>query len=154
MSYSIVVLPATVSRITLYGVNDSAFYFLYLYNTDMIRDAILSIVFIIPVEKDDVSAPGLVAVVLPKLTVPEPLDADGTACKPGDHAIVQIAALVGASGNKAGTPIHPTLKAVPGPIGLPAHIAKLGEGHHHDLLFTHTDAVQGAAPHTAVFFDQ
>ena len=58
-----------------------------------------------------------------------------------DDAGVQIAALVGAPGNKAGAPIHPALEAIPGPIGPTAYIAELGESHRYDLPITCANAV-------------
>ena len=58
-----------------------------------------------------------------------------------DDAGVQIAALVGAPGNKAGAPIHPALEAIPGPIGPTAYIAELGESHRYNLPITCANAV-------------
>ena len=77
----------------------------------------------------------------PQSSLPEPLEADGAACEPWDDAGVQIAALVGAPGNKAGAPIHPALEAIPGPIGPTAYIAELGESHRYDLPITCANAV-------------
>ena len=58
-----------------------------------------------------------------------------------DDAGVQIAALVGAPRNKAGAPIYPAGKAIPGPIGPTAYIAELGESHRYDLPITCANAV-------------
>ena len=96
---------------------------------------------IIPIEQDQVAGARLIAVVPPQSSLPEPLEADGAACEPWDDAGVQIAALVGAPGNKAGAPIHPALEAIPGPIGPTAYIAELGESHRYDLPITCANAV-------------
>ena len=58
-------------------------------------------VLIIPIEKDQVAGARLIAAVSPQSSLPEPLEADGAACEPWDDAGVQIAALVGAPGNKS-----------------------------------------------------
>ena len=120
----------------------------------MIRHSVLALVLIIPIEENQVTGARLIVAVLPQPSLPEPPDAGGTVCESGDRASVQIAALVGTPGNEAGTPVHPALEAVPGPIRFPTHIPDLGEGHRHDLLATRANAVQDDAPHTAVFFSQ
>ena len=107
----------------------------------MVRRSVLALVLIVPVEKNQVAGAWLIVAVLPQPSLPEPLDTDGAACEPWDDAGVQLAALVGAPGNKAGAPVHPTLKAIPGPIGLTAYIAELGEGHRYDLPITCANAV-------------
>ena len=107
----------------------------------MVRSSVLAFVLIIPIEKDQVAGAWFIAAVLPQSSLPEPLDADGAACELGDDAGVQIAALIGTPGNKAGAPIHPALEAIPGPIGPTAYIAELGEGHRYDLPITCANAV-------------
>ena len=107
----------------------------------MVRSSVLAFVLIIPIEKDQVAGARLIAVVPPQSSLPEPLEADGAACEPWDDAGVQIAALVGAPGNKAGAPIHPALEAIPGPIGPTAYIAELGESHRYNLPITCANAV-------------
>ena len=67
----------------------------------MVRSSVLAFVLIIPIEKDQVAGARLIAVVPPQSSLPEPLEADGAACEPWDDAGVQIAALVGAPGNKS-----------------------------------------------------
>ena len=107
----------------------------------MVRRSVLALVLIVPVEKNQVAGAWLIVAVLPQPSLPEPLDTDGAACEPWDDAGVQIAALVGAPGNKAGAPIHPALEAIPGPIGPTAYIAELGESHRYDLPITCANAV-------------
>lgn len=71
------------------------------HNAYMVRSSVLAFVLIIPIEKDQVAGARLIAVVPPQSSLPEPLEADGAACEPWDDAGVQIAALVGALGNKS-----------------------------------------------------
>ena len=117
-------------------MNNSGFHLLH--DTHMIREAILAIL-IIPVKEDDHSwsrhcatAELLVFGLEPKHTV----SAGGEL---GDDACVDIAALIGAPADKAGTPFHAALKTVPGPIGFAANIAYLGRRHRNDLFIGAVD---------------
>ena len=139
MTNSILLLPADIAGVTFHGIDDPALHLFH--NAHMVRRSVLAFVLIVPIEKDQVAGARFIATVLPQSSLPEPLDADRAACEPGDHAGIQIAALIGAPGNKAGAPIHPALEAIPGPIGLTAYIAELGEGHCYDLPITCANAV-------------
>ena len=139
MAYGIAIFPATIARVSFHGIDNPAIRLFH--NAYMVRSSVLAFVLIIPIEKDQVAGARLIAVVPPQSSLPEPLDADGAACELGDYASVQIAALIGAPGNKAGAPVHPTLKAIPGPIGPTAYIAELGESHRYDLPITCANAV-------------
>ena len=143
MAYGIAIFPATIARVSFHGIDNPAIRLFH--NAYMVRSSVLAFVLIIPIEipieKDQVAGARLIAVVPPQSSLPEPLEADGAACEPWDDAGVQIAALVGAPGNKAGAPIHPALEAIPGPIGPTAYIAELGESHRYDLPITCAKAV-------------
>ena len=130
-------MTAAIAGVTLDSVDAAILHLLH--DTNMVGRTILAA--IIPIEKDQVAGARLIAVVPPQSSLPEPLEADGAACEPWDDAGVQIAALVGAPGNKAGAPIHPALEAIPGPIGPTAYIAELGESHRYDLPITCANAV-------------
>ena len=133
----VTVLTAAIAGVTLDSVDAAILHLLH--DTNMVGITILAA--IIPIEKDQVAGARLIAVVPPQSSLPEPLEADGAACEPWDDAGVQIAALVGAPGNKAGAPIHPALEAIPGPIGPTAYIAELGESHRYALPITCANAV-------------
>ena len=139
MAFGILALPAGIAGVAFHGVDDPVFHLFH--DPHMIRHSVLALVPIVPIEEDQVAGARLIAVVPPQSSLPEPLEADGAACEPWDDAGVQIAALVGAPGNKAGAPIHPALEAIPGPIGPTAYIAELGESHRYDLPITCANAV-------------
>ena len=146
MAYGIAIFPATIARVSFHGIDNPAIRLFH--NAYMVRSSVLAFVLIIPIEKDQVAGARLIAVVPPQSSLPEPLEADGAAYEPWDDAGVQIAALVGAPGNKAGAPgnkagapIHPALEAIPGPIGPTAYIAELGESHRYNLPITCANAV-------------
>ena len=117
-------LPAGIAGVSLHGVDDPLLYLFH--NAHMVCRSVLAFVLIVPLKKDQVAGARLIATVLPQPSLPESLGPNGAACEPGDHAGIQIAALVGTPGNKAGVPVHPTLKVISGPIAGPAHITKLG----------------------------
>ena len=139
MANRVLIDAAAIAGVALDGVDNAVFAFFH--DAHMVCRSVLAFVLIIPIEKDQVAGARLIAVVPPQSSLPEPLEADGAACEPWDDAGVQIAALVGAPGNKAGAPIHPALEAIPGPIGPTAYIAELGESHRYDLPITCANAV-------------
>lgn len=139
MPNGVLTLAADIAGVSFYSVDDPAIHLFH--NAHMIRRSVLAFALIVPIEKDQVAGARFIAVALPQSSLPEPLDADRAACEPGDHAGVQIAALVGAPGNKAGAPVYPVLEAIPGPLGLTTYIAELGEGHDHDLPIACSNAV-------------
>ena len=110
MSDRIPSFPATIAGIALYGVDKAILYFLY--NTYMIGQSVLPI-SIIPVKENDVARARLVAVILPKPPVFEPLRTIDTTGELGDHASVDIPALIGTPGYKTGTPIYMRAETIP-----------------------------------------
>ena len=99
MAFGILALPAGIAGVAFHSVDDPVFHFFH--DTHMIRHPVLALVPIVPIEEDQVAGARLIAVVPPQSSLPEPLEADGAACEPWDDAGVQIAALVGALGNKS-----------------------------------------------------
>ena len=95
----------------------------------------------IPVEEDNHAGNRCGGVICPQSPIPKPLHAIDTSGKLGNHAHVNITALVCAPGYKAGTPFHTLGKAIPAPIGLSAHIAKLGLRNGHDLFVRGVDSI-------------
>ena len=70
---SIPVLSATIAGVALDRVDIAVFDFFH--DSNMVRRTVLPTIFI-PVKEDNISGPGLVGIVLPEVTVREPLDAD------------------------------------------------------------------------------
>ena len=68
---------------------------------------------VVPVEEDNHAGRRLDGVIRPLATVSEPLDAVDATCEFGNDTGVDVAALVGAPGNKAGTPFHTAAEAIP-----------------------------------------
>ena len=113
MSHGILVLSAAIAGIALYGIDNAVFAFLH--DADMIGLPILraGTAFIVPIEENDLTSGRFKAAVLPLPTVFEPLDTVDAACELRNDAAVDIAALIGTPGNKAGTPFHTAFKTVP-----------------------------------------
>ena len=113
MSYAIAVHPAEVSGIALYGVDDSVLHLLD--DAHMVSLPILGAgaALVVPVEEDNHAGRRLDGVIRPLATVSEPLDAVDATCEFGNDTGVDVAALVGAPGNKAGTPFHTAAEAIP-----------------------------------------
>lgn len=127
-------LSAQIARVTLHGVDYPVFHsFDYPH--------MFCVAIPLPIKKDQVARRGLEISVLPLASVFKPLGTGLTACKSGNDPAVQIAAFVGAPGNKAGTPLHPVVEAVPRPIGVPA-VSHLFQGHGYDLAVTIPYAVK------------
>ena len=87
----------------------------------------------VPIEEDGVAG-GNIGVITPApLSVRlEPRNTLGLA---GGKARLGQSHLAVAPGYKAGTPFHTTVKAVPAPVGLTAHITDLAFGYiHHGLI--------------------
>lgn len=105
--------------------------------------------FIVPIEEDDHARCGFCGVVGPLASLLEPADTVGTAGEFGDHAGIDVTALVGTPADKAGTPFNTALKAVLGPIG-GAAVTHLGQGHRDDLFIAAVDSVQYGRPKRAV----
>ena len=80
---------------------------------------------VVPVEEDDVTGAGGGAAVQPLVAVFEPVDAGFAPGEVRHDAAFDVAALVGAPGNKAGAPVHARRKPHVAPIGLAAHISYL-----------------------------
>lgn len=111
-------LPASIARVSLYGVNRTVFTFLY--NACMVDCAIS-----LPVEKDDSSCCRLIIPTLPLSVTLKPIYTVRTQGIFRYNPAFQIAALLGTPRYKAGTPFHTAFKTVPTPIGLTALIAEL-----------------------------
>ena len=142
MPHGILVLSAAIAGIALDGVDNTVFAFLH--DAEMIGLTILraGTAFVVPIEEDDLTSGRFKAAVLPLPTVFEPLDAVHAACELRNNTAVDITALIGTPRNKAGTPFHTGVKAVPRPIGLTAYIADLRQGHSDDGVVPGVDAVK------------
>ena len=130
-----------VVGVTFNGVDKAIFYFRD--DANMIRSAILhsgSAVFVIPVEEDDHAGGWYCSSVQPLSALLEPLHANRAAGKLGDDAKINVSAFVGTPGNKAGTPFHMRMKAVPTPIGFSTDISQLRLCDGHKLFVGVMDA--------------
>ena len=141
VSHRVLVHPAAVAGVALHGVDDPVLDLpddTHVVGLPVLR---AGVTLVVPVEEDNHAGRRLDGVIRPLATVSEPLDAVDATCEFGNDTGVDVAALVGAPGNKAGAPIHPALEAIPGPIGPTAYIAELGESHRYDLPITCANAV-------------
>ena len=113
MANRVLIDAAAITGVTLDGVDDAVFDLLD--DTDMISLTVLraGAALIIPIEEDNHTGRGLHDVIRPLPTLPEPLDTVDTAGELGNDTGVDVAALVGAPGNKAGAPLHAAAEAVP-----------------------------------------
>ena len=145
--YGVSVLLAHIAGITLNSVYDTVLDFLH--DPHMVGITVLSI-FIVPVKEDDIPRPRFMVSVLPQAPILEPLDTGATPGKLGNNTGVDIPALISTPTDKAGAPLHAGAKAIPRPVRLTAHIAKLGERYRDDLAVTSADTIKNRAPHTAV----
>ena len=102
--------PATVAGVALYGVDKAILYFLY--NTYMIGQSVLT-VSNVPIKEYNVAGARLIAVILPESPVFEPLCAVDATGELGDHASVDIPALIGTPGYKAGAPVYMRAETIP-----------------------------------------
>ena len=117
-------LAAGVAGVAFYGVDDAVFDFFD--NADMVGDAVLSSFFgVVPIEEDNVSGVGGVGVVLPLVTILEPVLANIADGEAGENTVFQIATLIGTPTDKDGTPIYSFIEAVPSPVGFATDIADL-----------------------------
>ena len=80
---------------------------------------------VIPIEEDNHSGDRLSRTVNPLSTLPKPLHTIFTSSKFRTNAHLNIAALVGAPADKAGTPFYMASKAIPRPIRFAAYISDL-----------------------------
>ena len=104
---------AAVAGVAFYGVDDPVL--------DLPDDAHVvglpvlraRVTLVVPVEEDNHAGRRLDGVIRPLATVSEPLDAVDATCEFGNDTGVDVAALVGAPGNKAGTPFHTAAEAIP-----------------------------------------
>ena len=141
---SVLLLPASVARVTLNGVNNAVF--ALLYNAHVVYFAVA-----LPIKEDDLTCRRLKVVVLPLPTVFEPLPPVDAACEFWYHATVDIAAFIRTPTHKAGAPFCTPVKALPRPIGLTAHIADLRQGNGHDFAVTNGDTIKHRRPERIVF---
>ena len=155
VSYAVLVHPAAIAGVALYGVNNAVFDLLH--DADVIGLPVLraGVSLVIPVKEDNHSGDRLGRTVHPLSTVFEPLDTIDAACKLGNNSGIDIAALVGAPRYKAGTPFHTASKAISRPVRLTANIADLRKCHGDDLIVAVSDAVQHRRPNGVVLvFEQ
>ena len=118
----------------------------------MVRATILPTSFIAPVKENEVARIGHIGVVPPKSLALKPCHTIGVACKFGDHPGVNISALAGTPGNKAGAPIHMAGIAVPAPVEISTYISKLGQGHGYNVTIVITYPIEDSVPKGVVFF--
>ena len=102
--------PATITGVTLDGVDKAVFYFLN--DAYMVNWAILT-TFTAPVKEDNIAWARLIAVILPESPIFEPLNPIDASSEFRNHTSVQIPALVGTPTDKTGAPFHTGAKAVP-----------------------------------------
>ena len=103
MSDRIPSFPATITGVTLYGVDKAIFYFLH--NAYMVGQSVLT-VFTVPVKENNVARARFIAVILLESPVFEPLCAVDATGELGNHASVNIPALIGTPGYKTGAPVY------------------------------------------------
>lgn len=125
MSYAVLVHPAAIAGVALYGVNNAVFNLLH--DADVIGLPVLRTrrTLVIPIKENNHSGDRLGRAVNPLSTVFELLDAIDAACKLGNNSGINVAALIGAPAYKTSTPFHTASEAIPRPIRLAAHIAHL-----------------------------
>ena len=125
LSHGIAVYPAKISGIALYGIDDPVLHLLD--DTHMVRLSILGAgaALVVPIEEDDHAGNRLVGAVYPLSSIFEPLHAISATGKFRADTRVDIAALIGAPADKAGTPFHTDSKAIPRPVRFAAYISDL-----------------------------
>ena len=128
-SNRILLLPASVARVTLHGVNDTVFAFLH--NAYMVG---FSVAF--PIKKDNIACRRLIASVFPLSVTLKPICTVHAACEFWDNPAFDITTLVGTPRYEAGTPFHTPIKAIPTPIRLTALISELCQSDLHNRLVT------------------
>lgn len=106
LSHRIAVHPTEISGITLDGVDDSVLHLLD--DTHMVRLSVLGTgaALVVPIEEDNHAGNRLGGAIQPLSTLLKPLHAISATGKFRADTRVDIAALVGAPADKAGTPFH------------------------------------------------
>ena len=113
VSHGVAVLTHRVARVALHGVDDPVLDLpdnAHVVGLPVLR---AGVTLVVPVEEDNHAGRRLDGVIRPLATVSEPLDAVDATCEFGNDTGVDVAALVGAPGNKAGTPFHTAAEAIP-----------------------------------------
>ena len=126
MPHGIVILPASIAGVALYGVDDTVLHLLH--DAHMVRNTVLRpgiAARIVPIKENQIAGARFIAVVLPKSPVLEPLGAGDTPGKLWDHACVNIPALIGTPTDKAGAPLHMVTEDVPRPLRRIAYVPKV-----------------------------
>ena len=146
-----------VSGVAFDGVDIAIFYLFD--DADVIGLAVLAFAGTVPVKVDEVAGgrdvgDGFALGVgegglLPSVTADEPVYTGTAARGFGQGAILDVAALVGAPGDKAGAPLHAIRVAHVGPVGL-AGIAHLGQGDGYQIAAAGTGAVDDVVPEAGV----
>lgn len=151
MPHRVAVLADGIAGVAFNGVNTPILHLLH--NPGMVGKPVLP-VLIIPVKEDNHAGGRFGGAVHPLAPVLEPLYAIDAPGIFGDHAGVNIAALVGTPGNETRTPLDAPGKTIPAPVRLAAHVPHLGERHGDDGPVLGVNAVEDGAPQAAVFLGQ
>lgn len=116
---------AAIAGVALDGVDNAVFDFLD--DTDMVGLTILraGAALVVPIEEDNHAGNRLGGAIQPLSTLLKPLHAISATGKFRADTRVDIAALVGAPADKAGTPFHTASKSIPRPVRFPAYISDL-----------------------------
>ena len=113
MSYAVLIDTAAIAGVALHGVDDPVLDLpdnAHVVGLPVLR---AGVTLVVPVEEDNHAGRRLDGGIRPLATVSEPLDAVDATCEFGNDTGVDVAALVGAPGNKAGTPFHTAAEAIP-----------------------------------------
>ena len=138
-AYRILPLSAAIPRVSLHGIDNAVLTFFY--NAHMICFSIS-----LPVEEDNHAGCRFNGIIRPLATHLKPVGTIDTTVKLGDHAGINIAALVGAPRHEAGTPFHTTSKTIPRPVWLTSHIADLRESHSDNGIILAGNSIQHSRP--------
>lgn len=126
-------LPAGIAGVSLHDVNHTVFHLFH--DAYMVCTSVLA-VFIIPIKEDNVSRLRFIISSLPLTITLEPAYTVHTAGEFWNQTAVDIPALVGTPGHKAGAPLYSAVKAVPTPVGFSAFVTNLSQGHLHNGLIS------------------
>ena len=140
MADGVAAFSASVAGVTLDGINHAVFH--PCDDAYMIGLTILGTRFSvrrIPVEEDNHTGNRSCRSVGPLSSLLEPFHTPNAACELGDNTSIDVPTFIGTPRNKAGAPCHSFVEAIPTPIRLTAHIAKLGLRNSHDLLIRRMD---------------
>ena len=100
------IFPAAIAGIALHGEYNTVFHLFD--NAYMVCLPVLwsGRTFVVLIKEDNIAGTLLIAIVLPKRPILEPLDTVDTACEFWDHASVDISALISTPRYKADAPFY------------------------------------------------